>query len=166
MAGEGEFPKSPGDILYSSEINAIKTETPIGIIMPWLKSLLHTPQVLPTGWVECDGSVLSDADSLYDGDTLPDLNGGEFMRGNATSGGTGGSDTANLEHFHTLGVSGGTHTGANQQFVHSSGGMLLYQRTTGPDVRNNVKDSTDNKLSTTQDIKPKYYDVVWIIKIK
>ena len=165
MAAEGVFPKSPGDIFYSSEVNAIKAETPIGTIMPWLKSLLHTPATLPDEWVECDGSVLSDGDSPYDGDTLPDLNGGEFMRGNATSGGTGGADTINLAHDHTM-VTSGTTTGMNQAFVISSGGFLLHQRDVGGDTRNKVTDKVDTKLSTTQDIKPKYYDVVWIIKIE
>ena len=37
---------------------------PIGTILPWLKSYTNTPQALPTGWVECDGSAVSDADSV------------------------------------------------------------------------------------------------------
>ncbi len=165
MTAEGTFPKSPGDILHASEINAIKTETPVGTIMAWLKSLLHTPATLPDNWVECDGSVLSDGDSPYDGDTLPDLNGGEFMRGNSTSGGTGGADTINLAHNHTIETSGTT-TGSNQSFCFISGGWLMMQRSTGADVRDKTTDHVDTQLSSTQDIKPKYYDVVWIIKIK
>lgn len=69
------------------------SEPPVGTILPWLKSYTNTP-ALPTGWVECDGSVLSDAGSVYNGQTLPDLNGdNQFVRGNSTSGGTGGSSS-------------------------------------------------------------------------
>lgn len=49
---------------------------PIGSVLAWLKSLgtTHTPS-LPDGWVECNGQTLSDSDSPYNGDTIPDLNG-------------------------------------------------------------------------------------------
>ena len=103
--GQSDVRETPaGSSTSSSSIIA-----PIGTIMAWLKTLVHTPQVLPTGWVECDGAVVSDADSVYDGDTLPDLNGGEFMRGFTTSGGTGGSDTMAHTHGVTSNVAVGNH---------------------------------------------------------
>jgi hypothetical protein len=61
---------------------------PIGSIIAWHKSFANTPS-LPDGWVECNGQTLSDADSVYNGQTIPDLNGdGRFLRGNSTSGTT------------------------------------------------------------------------------
>ena len=74
--------------------------TPIGAVIAWLKSFTNTPN-LPDGWVECDGSTLSDSDSPFNGQTIPDLNGdNRFLRGDATSGGTGGA-TASV-HTHAL----------------------------------------------------------------
>ena len=78
--------------------------SPIGAIIAWAKTMASVPQTLPVGWVECDGSTISDAQSPMNGEDLPDLNGGEFLRGAATSGGTGGSDT--MAHTHT----GASHT--------------------------------------------------------
>ena len=47
---------------------------PIGTILPWLKSLTNTP-ALDDRFVECNGQTLSDAESVYDGQTIPNLNG-------------------------------------------------------------------------------------------
>lgn len=61
--------------------------------------IYKTPQ-LPDGWVECDGSVLSDSDSPYNGETIPDLNNADrFLRGNSTSGGTGGATSSSHKHL-------------------------------------------------------------------
>ena len=87
----------------SSSSSSTTTNTaPIGAIIAWLKSYTNTPAALPTGWMEADGSAINDADSVYNGQNAPDLNGGEFIRGAATSGGTGGSDT--MAHTHTTNV--------------------------------------------------------------
>lgn len=85
---EGQWPKDDlvNNILYASEINSTP---PIGTILAWLKSFTGTP-TLPTNWVECNGQTLSDTDSPFDGETIPDLNGSNnFLRGNSSSGGTG-----------------------------------------------------------------------------
>lgn len=72
------------------------TTMPIGSIIPWLKTLgtgSGTPQTLPTGWQECDGS-----------NNTPNLLGTTdankyFLRGTSgTTGGTGG----NYYHYHGL----------------------------------------------------------------
>jgi len=47
---------------------------PIGAIIAWFKSYPNTPATLPSGWVEANGAVVNDADSVYNGQTLPDLN--------------------------------------------------------------------------------------------
>ena len=67
--------------------------SPIGTVLSWLKSYINTP-ALPDGWVECNGQILDEAESVYDGQVIPDLNGdNRFLRGNSTSGGTGGEST-------------------------------------------------------------------------
>jgi len=77
---------------------------PIGTIMFWWKSITGTPS-LPDGWVECDGTAISDSDSPMNGQTLPDFNtdvetaqGGRFVRGATTSGTS--QDDQNLSHTH------------------------------------------------------------------
>ena len=92
----------------STSTSSTSILAPVGAIMPWLKSFTNTPQALPSGWMEADGSAISDADSVYNGQNAPDLNGGEFIRGDATSGGTGGSDT--MAHTHTTNVTIDNHT--------------------------------------------------------
>jgi len=80
-------------------ITAIDSATTLSISADIMVSgeaytIYKTPN-LPDGWAECDGSVLSDADSPYNGDTLPDLNTTPlFLRSDIASGGTGGSDTS------------------------------------------------------------------------
>lgn len=115
------------------------TSPPVGAIIAWLKSYTNTPQTLPSGWVECAGQTLDDADSVYDEQVIPDLNGGEFLRGSSTSGGTGGSET----HSHTI-----------DAHEDSKG--------TGTSVEPYVRDSSTNETSTL----PTYYNVVWIMRIK
>ena len=59
---------------------------PVGSIVAWHKSFENTPP-LPDEWVECNGQVLNDPRSPYDGQTIPDLNGqARFLRGASTSG--------------------------------------------------------------------------------
>jgi len=94
----------------SSSTSSTSILAPIGTILAWLKSYANTPQELPTGWMEADGSAISDADSVYNGQNAPDLNGGEFLRGFTTSGGTGGSDTMAHTHGVTSNVAVGNHT--------------------------------------------------------
>lgn len=116
---------------------------PVGCVMAWLKSYTNTPS-LPSGWVECDGSVLNDAASVYDGQTLPDLNGdNRFLRGNSTSGGTGGSET----HTHVQ-------TDAGNFILGGSG-------CSGADGGAKSGGTTD-ATSTL----PTYYEVVWIMRVK
>lgn len=66
---------------------------PVGCIIGWAKSLVGTPQTLPQGFVECNGQVLSDPQSVFNGRTMPDMNdspggteGRVFLTGGPTSG--------------------------------------------------------------------------------
>ena len=124
---------SDGDVLHYHHL------VPIGGIIPWAKTLTDVP-ALGESWIECDGSVVSDANSPINGQTVPDLNGdNRFLRGDSTSGGTGGAET----HTHaTLGPA------VNGKFLYTQSGS--------------GGDSTTGAGSSL----PTYYGVVWIIRIK
>ena len=117
--------------------------SPIGSIVAWAKTLSGVP-ALPAGWIQCDGQILSDVDSLLDGTTIPDLNGGNrFLRGNAASGGTGGSETMN--HTHSISNDGQS----------AAGGAAYYA----------LNAATTNSQSSSEN-RPPFYTVVWIMRIK
>ena len=111
---------------------------PIGSIVPWLKSFTGVPALSATTlFVECNGQVLNDPASLLDGQTIPDLNGGNrWVRGNATSGGTGGS-------------------AGTTQLVIPPGNMIG-----GGGGWGNWADGNESARF------PPYYDVVWIMRVK
>ena len=152
---DGSKPVSPltGDLFYATDtaINYQWTGTawqttqnlvPIGGIIPFLKSYTNTP-AMPSNFVECNGQVLSDAASVYNGQTIPNLNTVQsFLRGSSTSGTTGGANSININHHHS--INGGTGGGG------TAGGNSF----------------TDYQLSSTQSILPTYYEVVWIMRVK
>jgi len=125
-------------------------QVPIGTILSWAKTLTGVP-ALPTGFVECDGGVLSDAESPLNGQTIPDLNGdNRFLRGNSTSGGTGGTDDATHDHGGATGSGGGT----NVDGASGAG------KVTTPSHTHSISNSS------TTDNQPPYYDVVLIMRVK
>lgn len=108
---------------------------PVGGVAAWLKSFPNTP-ALAAEFAECNGQVLSDAASPYDGETLPDLNGGErFLRGAATSGTLGGQDV-----FPT-------------RFADNANVGILFNAVTPDDAPGAAP-------------LPPYYSVVWVMRIK
>jgi len=130
---------------------------PIGSIVPWLKSLTGCP-ALPDGWVECDGSVLSDSDSPFNGQTIPNLNTGTYrmLRGAATSGATGGADT------HTLSAAempAHVHSQAPPASGAGSGGWSIGAPSGTLDTGSAGSSQAHNNL-------PAYYSVVFIIRVK
>ena len=144
-----------GEVIDAVDVNdtndaIINSKAPIGSVIAWLKSYTNTP-ALPDWWVECNGQTLSDADSPYNGQVIPDLNGGthKMLRGANASGGTGGSDTKNLSHTHT--------TFLNRFATPDNGGAYA---STVPTI------TSSSGGSQTQDILPAYYAVVWIMKVK
>ena len=52
---------------------------PIGTIKDWHKSMTNTPSTLPATFKECDGTVVSDADSVYNTYRVPNLNGANVV---------------------------------------------------------------------------------------
>lgn len=106
---------------------------------------IYTTPTLPDAWAECDGSVLSDADSPYNGATLPDLNSTQsFARGSSTSGSTGGTDTLDLGHTHA-------------QYTFGAGNGAI-----------SALSSTGNETPDLSNVAslPTYYEVVFIMRVK
>jgi hypothetical protein len=115
----------------------------IGSVFAYLKSYTNTP-VLPTDLAECNGQTLSDAESPFNGQVLPNLNGTtdndkRFLRGSTTSGTTGGAAGANHNHPVSLNNKEGN--------------------------TNNIPFMTGTSNTNVPTIPP-YYEVVWVIKIK
>jgi len=129
---------------------SVGVSAPVGSIVAWAKSITGVPSI-PSGWVECDGSVLSDSDSLLNGETIPDLNGNNnYLRGASSSGGTGGT---NSTHLHS--VSGTTST---ETAIPGAGG--------GGNMFTGTHSHTYSGNSGGTSHQPAYYEVVWIMRVK
>ena len=142
------------DLLFTgrteSEVRSVGVgDAPIGSIVAWLKSFTNTPSI-PQGWVECDGSVLSDSDSVYNGATLPDLNGDVFLKGQTTSGSTGGTKTIGTTHLPNKFYPSNTNSGTTS-----------YQ--SGASSHNHTNAWTQG---SGNDFEPVHYEVVWIMRVR
>ena len=158
----------------SSSTSSTSILAPVGSIMAWLKSFTNTPPSLPDGWMEADGSAISDVDSVYNGQNAPDLNGNEFVRGAATSGGTGGGTTGNeSSHTHYLltdtinntsvGVGDGMPTGS---LATGDNPVTESLAAGGSQTRFRIRTGTSGGTSHNHSSEPKFYDVVWIFRFK
>jgi len=144
----GELTWADGEVLNAADLNDSIDETtpPIGAVIAWMKSFTGVPATLPGGWVECDGSVISDADSPLNGETLPDLNGdNRFLSGSAASGVTGGADT--MAHTHPI---------TFQYFAEINAG----------NVGGAVNSAGNTSAATNTENRPPFYSTVWIMRIK
>jgi hypothetical protein len=148
---------------YRDLLNTI--QVPIGAVIPWVKSLTGVPQDLDN-FVECSGQTLDDPNSPLDGQTIPDLNGSNyFLRGNSTSGGTGGEDA------HTLTIAEMPAHSHNQQRYNGGSGASSYTEPNSsqdntPSAGSPPTPTTATGSGDAHENKPPYYDVVWIIRIK
>ena len=163
-----ETPAATATATASSTIVA-----PIGSIFAWLKSYTNTPATLPTGWVECDGATLSDADSVYNGQVIPDLNGdNRFLRGSNSSGATGGSEThqhiTNLANVGNLGLNTiGTilDTPYGITNIALSGEDVSEIKVASTESNSRTGNFQADNTSSTSTL-PTYYEIVWIMRIK
>ena len=173
-----------GQAMSSSQINEnfanLKTAieginpTPVGSIVAWHKSLTGTPNI-PTGWVECNGQTIADGDSVYNGQTIPNLNGqfnayhskGVFLRGSSTSGVF--EDDAFQGHRHLRepgGLSEQFWTAGGVTSVSGGGGSSFAGAGNGTDTGNPVADLTNGTPRTATETRPANMPVVWIMRIK
>ena len=136
---------------------------PIGCILAWWKSNAKTPSI-PSGFVECNGQVLNDAESVFDGETMPSLNTtNRFLRGNTASGATGGSSTHTLV---TNEMPAHTHTISGRMYNGSYFGLAA-----GADLSlwtsfNDNPNTGSTGGGAAHENKPPYYNIVWIMRIK
>jgi hypothetical protein len=152
---------------------------PVGAIVAWHKSLAAT--TLPSSFVECNGQMLTDTASPFNGLTIPNLNGeGRFLRGAATSG-TAQADSMQ-SHRHDLNAGSTIHL-LNR--VHPAGSFELFgadQRTctgasgcgTGyydeyaialPSLSGPTELSAGPARVTTE-TRPINMTVVWVMRVK
>ena len=140
---------------------------PIGGIIPWVKDLPGVPP-LNSNFVECNGQVLDDPESLLHGEIIPNLNGeNRFLRGNYSSGSVAGHDSINLSHNHKMWEGEGEKDDRwgiryedRKSYSFDEDGNKYSGR-----VNDNTDGYTNNQLNTI-DIKPPYFEVVWVIRIK
>ncbi|MCX7045514.1 MAG: hypothetical protein NTX50_08540 [Candidatus Sumerlaeota bacterium] len=135
----------------------------VGSIVAWDKYLYVTvtsSTIPPYGWVECDGSPITDAESPLNGATTPDLNGatttglkGRFLRGDTTSGRLE-DDALKSYTFHYL-DSGFLQENNCWKGGACSGSYLGYS-----------VDKARTMLYTGEETRPYNYSVVWIMRIK
>lgn len=137
-----------GDTVFNSTddtyatVTAVNSDTMLSLNANIMVSgeaykIYKTP-LLPSGWLECNGQLIDDGDSVYHNLTMPNLNGGNrFLMGSENSGGTGGS----VDHYHTTG----------------SGHSI--QSGTGDTIPNSFIFSTESNF-------PPYFNVVWIMRIR
>lgn len=142
---------SNGTVADADEVNenfSYIGMVPIGSIIPWLKSYTNTP-ALDSHFVECNGQTLSDTDSIYNGQVIPNLNGNaNFLYGAETSGGT---KTENFvpAHSHSIPVFDGGGAGTNI--------------TASSSATNNTSNTSNNVASGTAWVG---YAVVYIMRVK
>ena len=126
---------------------------PVGAIIAWDKSFPGVP-ALPANFVECNGQTITDAASPLNGQTVRNLNSANrFLRGNSTSGTTGGVPT------HTHSFSGTTDVEDGDGDMQNASGSAV----SVPSFAHThaYTGTTDSGSSL-----PPYTDMVWIIRIK
>jgi hypothetical protein len=143
------------------------SDPPVGSVVAYLKSLPGSP---PPGddWVECNGQVLDDPDSPFDGQVIPDLNGitetRRFLRGSSTSGAIGGGEAHNHQWYEPEAEDVpqdariGLHwAGASVTYNPDGTPRAIYEAPSGVSIPG---------YTTNASSLPSYYEVVWIMKVK
>lgn len=158
LAADGLKVFQPNQVVRASEINAnfaalnaqSALKPPVGSIVAWHKSAAGVSS-LPAGWLECDGSTVSDSSSPLNGLVLPDLNGsGRFLRGGSVSGTLQADELRSHVHQQTTGACcGGLPDGILAQMHSGQFGSTLNTIATGG-----------------AETRPINMSVVWIIRIK
>lgn len=140
---------------------------PIGSVIAWLKGQAGTPG-LPSEWVECNGQLVTDAASPYNGQSIPNLNGfggitQRFLRGSTNSGAIGGED------MHVLTIAEmPSHHHNNPVWVNAAAfAVSAVGYFPQPGTPPNSGALTENTGGgTAHETRPPFYEVVWIMRIK
>lgn len=154
-----------GTTLVEKETRSIG-DVPIGTILSFAKSLSGVP-TLPSSFVECNGQTLVDANSTLNGTVIPDLNGdNRFLRGAATSGGTGGATSISHDHVTPILTE---YPAINQEFSSTAvtnNDDLVRITTSSSQTASGTAETFSNTSDTSVATVPPYYDIVWIMRIK
>ena len=126
----------------------------LGTIKAWHKDMTGMiANPLTAFWVECNGQTLSDTESSFNTQTIPDLNTGNveenysyFLRGHSASGLT--ETSQNKAHTHDFAYSAGS-TGS-----------------TAPETADPDSGNLTTASSGGTEARPMAFTVVWIMKIK
>lgn len=130
-------------------------EVPIGGVLFWYKATIGVGSLLPDGYVECNGQVLSDPESPLTGNTIPDINGSvssqaNFIRAATTA---AAARAGNLDG--ATSVPATTLLSSTSQAVQTSGTNFL----TGVSVSN-------SGAATQGAILPSYFQLVAIMRVR
>lgn len=163
---------------------------PVGTVISWWRPDASTP--LPSDeWAIADGSVVSDAESPYHGQSLPDLTSRFVMGVTATDiGQTGGANTLDLRHRHTVdshthSIPSHTHNynhdhgtsdvycvGGGSTSVHRDITSLVNHAGSGTDTgawsgtSGASQPNTNHQLSSDTDNRPAYVGLLFLVRIK
>ncbi len=146
---------------------------PIGSIIAWHKSLFASP-ILPEGWLECNGSVINDIASPFNGMTIPNLNNeGRFLRGSNNSG-TLQDDAVQAHkhnesgHSHIVSVNGHGQAGGYGNYGTSyNGNADISTSAAYVDLGNPVDSGTGaGTVRIANETRSINMSVVWIMRIK
>jgi hypothetical protein len=150
---------------YAFKSKTVEYNVPIGTILGWAKNLTGVPS-LPDGWVECNGQILSDTESVLNNQLVPNLNGNDggtnyFLRGSSVPG-TGGS----LTHSHKTAEinDSGSHAGSDLGFgTFTASGSYC---NVGYSSSYCSSGNKTRRFTETVSLEPPFYNVVWIMKVK
>ena len=172
-----------GSLQPVNNINGIETAEPLGTIKAWHKSLTGSPG-LQDEYVECNGQVLSDSESPYNGQTIPNLNGDGsgadspglsrkeqmFLRGGTTSG--TGQDSALQYHGHQVREVSTNNYTTTGSFSFAGSGSTFHGRAGTTEQTNSLRaklitdDGTNPVPLADSETRPANMTVVFIMKIK
>jgi hypothetical protein len=154
------------DVVYTT-VTSVDSETQLTLADDIMTSgedynIYATPK-LPDGWLECDGSTISDGDSPYNGATLPDINGDErFLRGYYISGAN--TNDSFQGHHHT--TERRTGSGSSTVFSTENTGTAAHGVTALVIATDPKTDGTNGTPRTGDETKPISMTVVYIMRIK
>lgn len=150
----------------------------MGTITAWHKNGAASTLTLNDRWRECNGAVVSDSDSPFNGRAVPNLNGQKrFLRGGTTSGAVqtdafqgwqgviSGIGDASPTYYSSVRAENAIVTGQNGY----SGRALIDFRTVSRGDVSMLKpgnDGTHGAPRVASETRPINMTVVWIIKIK
>jgi microcystin-dependent protein len=165
---------SIGQIVFNSTdstwayVTAVDSDTTLSLSSDIMANAeaytIYATPYLPSAWVECNGQVLSDADSPFNGGTIPSLNGTTdatrlFIRGlkNAVTGTTGGAATVTLTDANLPSTTRTESGGYRSTATWTSGSSS----TVG-----HMNTSSSAGTDTPFNIMPPYVNLTWIMRIK